>query len=137
MFHCLVCNKPSSGTDKSTRRKNTYINTSLFTRQRTILTTFTIFFIIYKPTLYNVYIYIYIYDKILLLHLAWTGTKLSNILDYQMVPTLMWVSTHNVLLLLLHLGCTCTTNQKTIPFGYLHSLVQDQQGPLLCFLKSS
>ena len=39
-----------------------------------------------------IHIYIYIinkYSKMLLIHLAQTGTKLSNIQDYQMVPILM------------------------------------------------
>ena len=75
-----------------------------------------------------------IYSRILLTQLAqdWADTELSNILDYQMVTTLIWVLTHNLLLLLLFLGCT--TNCKSIPFGcLLHLLVQGYQGLFLCF----
>jgi len=49
------------------------------------------------------------------------------------VPELSYVLTCNCLLLLLQFGCT--TNHRSIPFGYLlHLLVQGHQG-LLCFLR--
>jgi hypothetical protein len=52
-----------------------------------------------------------------------TGTGLSNIPDYRTVPILTKVLTNNFSLLLLYLGCT--TNQRSIPFGYLlHLLVE-------------
>jgi hypothetical protein len=47
--------------------------------------------------------------------------------DYQTVPG-------NILLLLLQLGCT--TNQRSIPLGYLlHMLSQGYQGPLPYFME--
>jgi hypothetical protein len=53
-----------------------------------------------------------------------------NILDYQRVHILIYVLTGSLLLLLLYLGCT--TNQRSVPFVYLFSLlIQGHQGPRL------
>jgi len=62
------------------------------------------------------------YSKIPFTWLAWhpTGAKLSNILDYQLVPTLTKVLIGNFLLLPLHL--VCTTKQRCIPCGHLISI---------------
>ena len=61
----------------------------------------------------------------------------QNIPDCQVVSILIYNNCLHVifLLLLLHLGCTI--NQRSIPLGYLHLLVQVQQGPLLHILESS
>ena len=64
----------------------------------------------------------------------WTGAGLSNCALSDSACTAltsyMWF-----LLLLLYMGCT--TNQRSIPFGYhLQLLVQGHQCPLLCFLYS-
>ena len=53
-----------------------------------------------------------------------------------MISILTYVLTGNFLLLLWNLDCT--TNQRSISFGYLlHMLVEGHQTPLLCFLESS
>jgi hypothetical protein len=73
-----------------------------------------------------------IYGTILFIRFTWdqTSTELSNILDYQTVPTLASVLTGSFLLLLLYLRCTL--KQRSIPFGYLLDLlVHGDQGPLL------
>jgi hypothetical protein len=78
------------------------------------------------------------YSRIPLIQLAWdwTGAKLLNIPDYQTLPILTQDLTGNFLLMLLYFGCT--TNQRSIPLGYLlHQLVQSHQGLPLCFLESS
>ena len=74
-----------------------------------------------------------IYSKILLIRLAWdwTGAKLSNIPDYHMVPILTWVVIRNFVLLLLYLGCT--TNQRSILFGYLSSAGSGSSGSSYVF----
>jgi hypothetical protein len=60
----------------------------------------------------------------------------NTFLDYRTVPILSLVFTGNFLLPLLYLGHT--TNQRSIPLGYLlNLLVQCHWSPCLYFLESS
>ena len=59
--------------------------------------------------------------------------QITNNPGYLMVPTLTWVLAVKFLLLL-YFGCT--TNQRSIPFGFLLHLLVQGHGPLLCFLEA-
>jgi len=48
----------------------------------------------------------------------WAGAELLNALADQTVPVLIYVPIANILLLLLHLGCT--TKQRSIPSANVH-----------------
>jgi len=72
---------------------------------------------LHMPFLFSVYFLKYSKIPLIQLAWAWIGAKLSSIPHCQTVPVLTSVLMGNFLLLLLHLGCT--TNQRSIPCGYV------------------
>jgi hypothetical protein len=59
---------------------------------------------------------------------------IGQVSEYQIFFIKQYRPDRQFLVLLLHLGCT--SNQRSIPFGYLlHLLVQGHKCPLVCFVE--